>query len=259
MNDSLPGKYATMVRTLCAVSLVCLAVAPVSAADITVSAAASLTNAFQDIGREFETANPGTKVLFNFGSSGQLVQQINRGAPVDAFAAADQESMDRAEKGGAIERGSRFNFVRNEMVVVVPFGSSTELAAPAGLKAPAFARIAIGNPDSVPAGRYAKLALDKAGLWDALKDKMINTQNVRQALDYVVRGEADAGFVYTTDARLLPARVRTAIKVDVPADILYPAAATRGGGNQRGGLAFVEFLKTETAQRILARYGFLKP
>jgi molybdate transport system substrate-binding protein len=246
-------------KCVLALCLVSAGATPTWAADITVSAAASLTNAFQDIGREFEAANPGSKVLFNFGSSGQLVQQITRGAPVDAFAAADQESMDRAEKSGAIERASRFNFVRNEMVVVVPAGSSAGLSGLADLKGSAFARIAIGNPESVPAGRYAKLSLDNAGLWDALKEKMINTQNVRQALDYVVRGEADAGFVYATDARLLPARVKAAVKVDVPADILYPVAATRGGGNQRGGLAFVAFLKTETAQRILARYGFLKP
>lgn len=253
MNTSFIRKC---VLALCLVSAGAL---PAWAADITVSAAASLTNAFQDIGREFEGANPGSKILFNFGSSGQLVQQITRGAPVDAFAAADQESMDRAEKGGAIERASRFNFVRNEMVVVVPADSAAGASGLADLKGSAFARIAIGNPDSVPAGRYAKLALDKGALWDALKEKMINTQNVRQALDYVARGEADAGFVYATDARLLPARVKVAFKVDVPANILYPVAATRGGGNQRGGLAFVEFLKTETAQRILARYGFLKP
>lgn len=253
MNTSFIRKCAL---ALCLVSAGAL---PAWAADITVSAAASLTNAFQDIGREFEAANPGSKILFNFGSSGQLVQQITRGAPVDAFAAADQESMDRAERGGAIERASRFNFVRNEMVVVVPADSAAGASGLADLKGSAFARIAIGNPDSVPAGRYAKLALDKGALWDALKEKMINTQNVRQALDYVVRGEADAGFVYATDARLLPARVKVAFKVDVPANILYPVAATRGGGNQRGGLAFVEFLKTETAQRILARYGFLKP
>lgn len=253
MNTSFIRKC---VLALCLVSAGAL---PAWAADITVSAAASLTNAFQDIGREFEAANPGSKILFNFGSSGQLVQQITRGAPVDAFAAADQESMDRAERGGAIERASRFNFVRNEMVVVVPADSAAGASGLADLKGSAFARIAIGNPDSVPAGRYAKLALDKGALWDALKEKMINTQNVRQALDYVARGEADAGFVYATDARLLPARVKVAFKVDVPANILYPVAATRGGGNQRGGLAFVEFLKTETAQRILARYGFLKP
>lgn len=236
-----------------------LAAGTACAGDITVSAAASLTNAFQDIGREFEAANPGSKVLFNFGASGQLVQQIVRGAPVDAFAAADQESMDRAEKQGAVERSTRFNFTRNNLVLVVPADSTVAIANLGDLNAAAIGRIAIGNPDSVPAGKYAKLALDKAGLWDALKGRMVNTQNVRQALDYVARGEADAGFVYATDALVMPARVKVAARIEVPAEILYPVAAIRGGGNQRGGIQFVAFLKSETAQRILARHGFLKP
>lgn len=236
-----------------------LAAGTACAGDITVSAAASLTNAFQDIGREFEAANPGNKVLFNFGASGQLVQQIVRGAPVDAFAAADQESMDRAEKQGAVERSTRFNFTRNILVLVVPADSTVAIANLGDLNATAIGRIAIGNPDSVPAGKYTKLALDKAGLWDALKGRMVNTQNVRQALDYVARGEADAGFVYATDALVMPARVKVAARIELPAEILYPVAAIRGGGNQKGGIQFVAFLKTETAQRILARYGFLKP
>jgi len=246
-------------RSLAALLFAWMIAGSAGAADITVSAASSLTNAFQDIGREFEKANPDSKVLFNFGSSGQLVQQIVRGAPVDAFAAADQESMDRAEKQGAIERSSRFNFTRNAMVLVVPADGTVTIANLGDLKAAAIGRIAMGNPDSVPAGKYAKIALDKAGLWDALKGRMVNTQNVRQALDYVARGEADAGFVYATDALVMPARVKVAARIEVPADILYPAAAIRGGGNQRGGFRFVEFLKTEAAQGILARYGFLKP
>jgi len=246
-------------RSLAALLFAWMIAGSAGAADITVSAASSLTNAFQDIGREFEKANPDSKVLFNFGSSGQLVQQIVRGAPVDAFAAADQESMDRAEKQGAIERSSRFNFTRNAMVLVVPADGTVTIANLGDLKAAAIGRIAMGNPDSVPAGKYAKIALDKAGLWDALKGRMVNTQNVRQALDYVARGEADAGFVYATDALVMPARVKVAARIEVPADILYPAAAIRGGGNQRGGFQFVEFLKTEAAQGILARYGFLKP
>jgi len=229
------------------------------AADITVSAASSLTNAFQDIGREFEKANPDSKVLFNFGASGQLVQQIVRGAPVDAFAAADQESMDRAEQQGAIERATRFNFTRNAMVLVVPADSTAAPANLGDLRGEAFKRIALGNPESVPAGKYTKLALEKAGLWEALKGRLINTQNVRQALDYVARGEADAAFVYATDALIMPQRVKVGVKVEVPAEILYPAAVTRGGGNQKGGMRFVEYLKSEAAQHILARYGFLKP
>lgn len=233
--------------------------ATATAADVTVSAAASLTNAFQDIGREFEAANPGSKVLFNFGASGQLVQQIVRGAPVDAFAAADQESMDRADKQGAIERSTRFDFTRNALVLVAPTDSPVTIVKLADLDATAIGRIAMGNPDSVPAGKYAKLALEKAGLWDKVKGRIVNTQNVRQALDYVARGEADAGFVYATDALVMPTRVKIVARIDVPAEILYPVAAVRGGGNQAGGIRFVEFLKADKAQRILARYGFLKP
>jgi molybdate transport system substrate-binding protein len=229
------------------------------AGDITVSAAASLTNAFQEIGREFEKANPGERVLFNFGASGQLLQQIARGAPVDAFAAADQESMDRAQQQNLIDRASRFDFTRNRLVLAVPVGSNAAVGSIEDLRRDEIKRVAIGNPESVPAGKYAKLALDKAGLWDALKPKLINTQNVRQALDYVARGETDAAFVYLTDAQIMPARVRVAAPVDVPADILYPVAAVKGGGNARGGAQFVAFLKTDPARRILAKYGFLAP
>jgi len=236
-----------------------LAATSAAAADITVSAAASLTNAFQDIGREFERANPGSKVLLNFGSSGQLVQQIVRGAPVDVFAAADQESMDRGEKQSAIERSTRFNFVRNELVLVVPAGGSSPIASLDDLKREEVRRIAIGNPDSVPAGRYAKLALERRGLWEALKARFAFTLNVRQALDYVARGEAEAGFVYATDALVMPAKVRIVAKVEVPTDILYPVAVVRGGGNFKGGTAFAAFLRTDAAQSILLKHGFLKP
>lgn len=242
-----------------AIALASAAAPAVQAADITVSAAASLTNAFQEIGREFERLNPGERVLFNFGASGQLLQQIARGAPVDAFAAADQQSMDRAQQQNLIDRASRFDFTRNRLVLAVPVDSSATVASVEDLRRDAIKRVAVGNPESVPAGTYAKLALDRAGLWDVLKPKLINTQNVRQALDYVARGETDAAFVYLTDAQTMPARVRVAAPVDVPADILYPVAAVKGGGNARGGARFAAFLKTEPARRILAKYGFLAP
>jgi molybdate transport system substrate-binding protein len=255
-NEKRSGRALLVAVTL---ALASVAGATARAADITVSAAASLTNVFQEIGREFERANPGARVLFNFGASGPLLQQIARGAPVDAFAAADQESMDRAQRQDLIERGSRFDFTRNRLVLAVPVSSAATVASLEDLRRSAVRRIAIGNPESVPAGRYARLALDKAGLWEPLKPKLINTQNVRQALDYVARGETDAAFVYASDAQMMPARVRVAAQVDVPADILYPVAAVKGGGNARGGAQFVAFLKTETARRILARHGFLEP
>lgn len=244
---------------VCAVFVGLGGVANAMAADITVSAAASLTNAFQEIGKQFEKDHPGDRVLFNFGSSGQLVQQIVRGAPVDVFASADQESMDKAQKEGSIDRASRRDFVRNALVLIVPADSRLPMRELRDVVQPDVKKIAIGNPDSVPAGRYAKAALEKAGLWGALQDRFINTVNVRQALDYVARGEVDAGFVYRSDAQLMPARVKTALPLEVPQPILYPVAVVRGGGNQKGGAAFVEYLNKAIAQEILTRYGFARP
>lgn len=245
-------------RALACAALLLMASAS-QAGDITVSAASSLTNAFQEIGRAFELVNPGERVLFNFGASGSLVTQITRGAPVDAFAAADQESMDKAQGAGAVDRATRFNFARNQLVIAVPMDSSHGIAGLRDLLKPAVARVAMGNPESVPAGRYARLALEKAGLWGEVKGRALNTINVRQALDYVSRGEVDAGFVYVTDALMMPKRVKVAAMVEVPEEILYPVAAVRGGGNYAGGKAFVQFLRSPAAVAILDKYGFGRP
>jgi molybdate transport system substrate-binding protein len=252
------NRFRPLVRRLAGALLV-VAATSAHAGDIIVSAGASLTNAFQEIGRAFELANPGERVLFNFGASGSLVTQIIRGAPVDAFAAADQDTMDKAQAAGALDRATRFNFVRNQLVIAVPIDSTLGIAGPQDLLKAGVARVAMGNPESVPAGRYAKLALEKAGLWEAVKARAINTVNVRQALDYVSRAEADAGFVYLTDAMIMPKRVKVASRVDVPEEILYPVAAVRGGGNYAGGKAFVQFLRTPPAVAILEKYGFGRP
>ncbi len=243
-----------------AIALLALLVTlPALAGDVVVSAAASLTNAFADIGKEFEKANPEDKVLFNFGSSGQLLQQIARGAPVDVFASADQPTMDKAQKQNLIVRDTRENFVRNKLVVVVPANSTVELKNLEGLGAADVRRIALANPESVPVGSYSKQALEAASLWDKLKDKYIGTTNVRQSLDYVARGEVDAGFVYVTDALIMPNRVKIAFEVPVSTEIVYPVAATKGNGNENRARKFIAYLKSETAQKILQKYGFGKP
>ena len=229
------------------------------AADLVVSAAVSLTNAFTDIGKEFEKSKPGTKVLFNFGSSGQLLQQLSRGAPVDVFASADQQTMDKAQKQKLIVLDTRENFVRNKLVVVLPANSRLEIGGLAGLESADIKRIAVANPESVPAGIYSKHALETAGLWDKLKDKYINTTNVRQSLDYAARGEVDAAFVYVTDALLMPNRVKIAFEVPLSTEILYPVAVVKGNGNENRAREFVAFLKGEAAQKILQKYSFGKP
>ncbi|MBN9370089.1 molybdate ABC transporter substrate-binding protein [Hydrogenophaga sp. YM1] len=229
------------------------------AADLTVSAAASLTNAFKDIAPLFEAAHAGTKVQLNFAASGVLLQQIAKGAPVDVFASADQETMDRAQAQNLIKPTQRRDFVSNSLVVIVPQASALRPRSVADLTRPEYARIAIGLPASVPVGRYTRDVLEGAGLWGAIESKMVGATNVRQALDYVQRGEVDAGFVYATDAALMADKVKVALTVPTPKAILYPVAPLPAGPNAAMGEKFVDFLFTPPAQAVLSRYGFGRP
>lgn len=244
-------------------ALVCLVLAMLpgvsSAQDLIVSAAASLTNAFTELGKAYERNNPGTAIVLNFGGSGQLLQQIDRGAPVDVFATADQETMDRAEKRDLIVRDSRVDFASNTLVLIVPSDSSLDIADLAQLRTESIARIAISNPASVPVGRYSKLALESAGLWNELTPRFINTQHVRQSLDYVARGEVDVGFVYATDARAMQDRVKVLAAVPTTVPIAYPIAVTSDTRKQEIARRFIVFVKSLRGQAILARHGFGTP
>jgi molybdate transport system substrate-binding protein len=230
-----------------------------AAAELLVSAAASLTNAFTDIGQQFERAHPQTKVLFNFGGSGQLLQQIAKGAPVDVFASADQETMDQAAADSVIDSASRFDFARNALVVVVPIGSNVRLTELKQLTGAGFRHIAIGNPQSVPVGRYSKRALSAAGMWESVQQKVVNTQNVRQSLDYVARGEVEAAFVYRTDAILLKDKIRVVLEVPTEPPVLYPVAIVKASVNKSDARSFLACLRTDASQKILRQYGFGKP
>jgi molybdate transport system substrate-binding protein len=236
-----------------------LASGAAQAGGITVSAAASLTDAFKDIATAFEESRPRTKVTLNFGASGQLLQQIAAGALVDVFASADLETMDRAAKQAVIVGESRVVFARNELVVAVPATSLVVLNRLADVGGPEMKRIAIGHPDSVPAGRYARDVLTTARLWPDLQDRLVFTQNVRQALDYVTRGEVDAAFVYRTDAIAAVNRAKIAFVTKTETPVLYPAAVVKGSANAEVAAAFVRFLRADAAQRILERYGFGRP
>ncbi len=229
------------------------------AADVTVQTAASLTNAFRDIAPLFEAAHPGTKLQFNFGASGALLQQIAKGAPADVFVSADQETMDQAQAQKLVEPSERKDFVSNRLVVIVPAGAGAMPKSLADLSQPGVARIAIGLPASVPVGRYTQGVLEAAKLWTAIEPKMIGANNVRQALDYVARAEVDAGFVYATDAALMPDKVRIAFTVPTTKPILYPLAVLAGAPNAAGARQFVAFLFTPPAKAVLAKYGFGSP
>lgn len=229
------------------------------AADLIISAAASLTNAFKELGPAFEARNPGSTVVFNFAASDALLTQIAKGAPADVFASADQDAMDRADAQKLLVAGSRRNFVSNSLVLIVPGDSALGIKTPADLTRPAVQRVAIGNPASVPVGRYTQGALAAAQLWDGVKPKAVLAQSVRQALDYVARGEVEAGFVYSTDAAIMKDKVRVVATIPTVTAITYPIAAISGSPNPGGARKFLNFLVTPAAQAVLARYGFGKP
>lgn len=221
--------------------------------EVAVSAAASLTNAFSELGAAFEKARPGLKIRFNFAASNPLLRQIVDGAPADVFASADQESMDSAVRAGVADPATRQNFAGNELALIVPRGSR----APGNLEELiGMERIAIGDPESVPAGRYARAALQSAGLYDRLSPALIPGSSVRQVLDYVARGEVDAGFVYATDARQQKDRVDVAFMAGGHEPITYPIAVARTGGNPDAGRAFINFVLSREGRDILSGYGF---
>ncbi|MBP0623819.1 molybdate ABC transporter substrate-binding protein [Cupriavidus consociatus] len=232
---------------------------PAFGADLVVSAAASLTNAFKSLAESYERAHPGTRVVLNFGASDVLMQQIVKGAPADVFASADQEAMNRAEAEKVITSASRRNFAANEVVLIVPSDSKLNIGSLQDLARPEVRRIAYGNPASVPVGRYTRGALEAAGLWDAVAAKGVPAQNVRQSLDYVARGEVEAGFVFATDATVMPDKVRVAVRVPSRNPVTYPIAITSQTRQQKEAAQFVDFVASPAGQAILSRYGFQKP
>lgn len=235
-----------------------LPAAPAQAEDIIVSAAASLTNALNAVKQSFEAGHPGVTVVTNYGASGALLKQMESGAPVDVFASADQQTMDQAAEKGLIAAGTRRDFVRNSVVLVVPADSRLGIASAKDLGLPKVARISLGNPETVPAGRYAKEFLESTGQWSQLTPKYILGNNVRQVLDYVTRGEVDAAFVFSTDAQQAGAKVRVVQTADGKTPALYPVAII-AASRKPGAKAFVDYLTGAEAQRILGAFGFKKP
>jgi molybdate transport system substrate-binding protein len=229
------------------------------AGDVLVSAAASLTNAFTAVGKQFQKEHPGTKVLFSFGASDVVLHQIVNGAPADVFASADEKAMNKADKAKVIDPASRVDFAQNQVVMIVPIDSTLGLKSLADLKRADVKRITLGNPASVPVGRYTKASLEHAGAWKVVQPKEVLANNVRQALDYVARGEVEAGFVYSTDAAIMPDKVKVVTAVESPVPIRYPLALVARKGRSPEAAAFVKYVLSPAGQKILAKYGFRQP
>lgn len=225
---------------------------------VTVFAAASLKNALDDINAAF-TKEAGVKVVASYAASSTLMKQIEQGAPADIFASADLDWMDYGSQKKVIKDGTRANLLGNRLVLVAPrnvkiddviIGSGFDLARLAG-----DGRIATGDVRAVPAGKYAKAALEKLGLWDAVMPKLAMAESVRAALALVARGEAVLGIVYETDAKVEPGvKVIGVFPADSHPAIIYPFAATVTA--KPDATAYLSFLRTNAAKMIFEKYGF---
>ncbi|MCX5807305.1 MAG: molybdate ABC transporter substrate-binding protein [Proteobacteria bacterium] len=226
--------------------------------EITVSAAASLTNSFREIAADFEVNKKNVKVHLNFASSGDLMRQIEGGAPVDVFASAAAREMDELEKKKLIVAGTRCNFAENGIVLIKQTSSRNALKTFSDLKNPDIKKIAIGNPASVAAGMYAEQALRYLKIWDNIKDKLIYGEHVRQVLDYVARGEVDAGIVFSTDASVRAKDVTVVMAAPESSynKALYPIAVVRDAKNEALSRLFVDFVLSPEGKKILEKYGF---
>jgi len=237
------------------------AASTVAAQSITVSAAISTKDAVSELGRGFVASHPGVTLFYNWGSSGDLQKQIEAGAPVDLFIAAAALQMDELEKRKLVVPGTRKVFARNLLTVIKPADSRVDIVKPGDLVEARVGRIVVGNPRTVPAGQYAEESLRALGLWDRLQPKLVFAENVRQALEYVARGEVDAGFVYTTDAAARGRAVKEAFRPaeDTYRPVVYPVAVVVGTRQPALAAAFIELLLSREGQAVLSRHGFEPP
>ncbi|WP_407406240.1 molybdate ABC transporter substrate-binding protein [Peribacillus sp.] len=223
--------------------------------DLTISAAASLQDALNDIKASFEKETPNVNVNFNFGASGALQQQISKGAPVDLFFSAAEDKFDTLVDEGLIDEKQGTDLVGNELVLVVSKESDKGIKTLEDVTKAT--KLSIGTPESVPAGQYALQTLKNSGLWEEVEENVIYAKDVRQVLTYVETENVDAGMVYKTDAL-------TSSKVDIVATagedlhdpIIYPAGVIKDSSHPKEAQLFYDYLQTEEAMKIFEEYGF---
>jgi molybdate transport system substrate-binding protein len=242
-----------------------LTAAPARASDsedeaVVVSAAASLGPVLREITAAYASGDSSRRVMVNTAASGILMRQIERGAPVDLFLSASPVEVRKLEAQGLLRPETKTVFAEGRLVVLVPRGTATPDSL-ADLASPAYRRIAVGNFKTVPAGRYAREALESAGLWDELQPRLIPAESARQVLDYVARAEVQAGLAYRTDARLLPDDVVEGPEVPpgTHSPILYVGAVAADAEHPQGARDLLDFMVSPEGRTILARFGFEPP
>lgn len=223
--------------------------------ELLISAAASLKDSLDAIEKQYEKAHPTINLVFNYGSSGTLQKQIEQGAPADLFFSAGKKQMDALVKQDLVD--SSKNLLQNELVMIVPSDSKMKFTTVKELTNKSIKKIAIGQPESVPAGQYAKETLTARQVWDSLQKKIVFAKDVRQVLTYVETGNVEAGFVYKTDA-LISKKVKIAIEIiaGLHSPIVYPAGVVSESKHGAQAKAFYAYLQSAEASTIFMKYGF---
>ena len=230
-----------------------------SQTELTVSAAASMQDVLQEIADLYNQKQPQTKIVFNFGSSGSLQHQIEQGAPIDLFISAAPQQMDRLEQKELLLAETRQNLVKNQMVLVVP-QDKEKISDFSDLGKQSVEQIALGEPNSVPAGQYAKEILTNLNLTDKVASKAVYAKDVRQVLNYVATRNTDAGIVYQTDVRnTKQVKVVATAPETIYSPVVYPVAVVKDSQNILAARQMLQFLFTPEAQAIFKQYGFMPP
>lgn len=223
---------------------------------LTISAAISLKDSLEAISQNYEKSHPDEHVVCNFGASGTLQHQIEQGAPVDIFISAGENQMDALQKEDLLVAGTRRDLVGNELVLIVPAASQGIKDFP-DLKTSAAKSIAVGDPQVVPAGMYAKQTLERLNLLPAIQRRLVYAKDVRQVLTYVETGNADAGLVYATDARISNAvRVAATAPSDSHLPILYPIALLKDSKSPQPARTLLDALESPDSLGVFEKAGF---
>ncbi len=227
--------------------------------EITISAAASLKNVMEEVKLLYQQQLPQTNIIYNFAASGTLQRQIEQGAEIDIYISASPANMDALEKQNLLVANSRQDLLKNQMVLIVPKEqNSTEITNFTDLTKPESNIIALGQPKSVPAGKYAQEILAFFNITDQVNSKAVYGKNVRQVLNYVATGNADAGIVYRTDAQVESNITVIAIAPENShSPVIYPLAIIKDSKNIDAAKTFISFLTTPQAQKIFTEYGFI--
>lgn len=233
---------------------------PALRADVTVFAASSLKNALDEVQKNWSAQKRG-KVIMAYAASSALARQIEKGAPADIFVSADLDWMDYLSQRKRVNEASRSNLLRNELVMIAPQSSRLTLALGKDLKLAELLgndRLSMADPDTVPAGKYGRAALESLGLWPQVSNRIIRADNVRTALNFVARGEAPLGIVYRSDALAEDkVRVVAVFPGGIHPPIVYPAALLVGARGAEAA-AFFNYMKSPAALAVFAKHGFLR-